>query len=182
MDFMVDLETMGKRPDAAIWSIGCVSFKDREYEELDNFYERVSLRSSVEAGLTMDTSTILWWMRQDDNVRAELNRPSEDLATVLSKFADWLKGQERDTQKRHLWAQGVGFDIPILHSAYDACGIDTRELWSFWNTHDLRTLESVVKRRGVEIPKSNDNAHNALADARAQLERLDWLMTKRKRG
>lgn len=181
MDFMVDLETMGNRPDAAIWSIGAVSFKDREFEEIDSFYERISLRSSIAAGLTMNADTILWWMRQDDNVRAEINRPSGALEAVLKKFAHWLIEQEPDVHERYLWAQGVGFDIPILHSAYDACGIDTTPLWSFWNTHDLRTLESIVKRRGVRIPEFDAEKHNALADAQAQLKRLGWLMNRKKR-
>jgi len=37
----------------------------------DSFYKIVNLKSSVNAGLTMTTETVLWWMQQSDEARGE---------------------------------------------------------------------------------------------------------------
>ena len=55
---MLDLETMGLDPNAAIISIGAVHFTKDEL--LEEFYTAVSLKSCVDLGLTMTQSTIDW--------------------------------------------------------------------------------------------------------------------------
>lgn len=73
-DVMLDLETMGQGPDAAIVAIGAVSF-DLEAGKLGSeFYTVVDLTSSVEAGGKMDPSTVLWWLQQSEQARSELKR------------------------------------------------------------------------------------------------------------
>ncbi len=57
IEFMVDLETMGIGPNAAIVAIGAVAMDtDKLVLTGEEFYEVVSLQSSVDAGLVIDPS------------------------------------------------------------------------------------------------------------------------------
>jgi hypothetical protein len=65
---MIDLETMGNKPNAPIVSIGAVFF-DPSTGELGGFYRVVSLKSSVDGGAIPDPETIMWWMQQSEEAR-----------------------------------------------------------------------------------------------------------------
>mgnify|MGYP006408929027 CR=1 FL=1 len=77
MHIMIDLETMGTRPDAPIISIGAVAFDANG--PLDSFYAGVNLGSSVNSGAKIDASTVLWWMQQSDEARAALVPKDDEL-------------------------------------------------------------------------------------------------------
>lgn len=87
---MLDLETMGNGPQAAIIAIGTVAFDMSGIK--DRFYTQVSLESSVRAGLIADPSTITWWMQQSDEARAAFkgNDKAAQLAVALGQFTTWL--------------------------------------------------------------------------------------------
>jgi len=155
---MLDLETMGTGPTAAIASIGAVAF------DLDNgltrqFYRRVDLQSCVTAGLTMDASTVLWWMRQGDAARSELQLEAVDLMPALGEFREWFPVRAK------LWGNGATFDNVIMRSAYTA--MDMTAPWEYWDDRCLRTLRDL--RPDIPRPKP-ELAHHALSDAVAQAE------------
>ena len=68
---MLDLETMGTGPTAAITAIGAVAFSV-EAGITDTFYKKVDLESSVRNGGTMDPGTVIWWLGQSDAARKEM--------------------------------------------------------------------------------------------------------------
>lgn len=153
-NIMLDLETLGNKPGAVIVAIGAVRFGGGALTE--EFYSRVDAQSCVDQGLKLDTSTVLWWMKQDDEARAELNKPGERLMTALASFKDLI------TKDDLVWGNGSDFDNTILAAAYDACGIPLP--WKFWNNRCYRTLKALRP----EIKINNGVKHNALDDARAQ--------------
>jgi exodeoxyribonuclease VIII len=155
---LLDLETMGKGPTAAITSIGAVVF-NLEDGVTSQFYRRVDLQSCVTAGLTMDASTVLWWMEQDDAARSEFQRESVDLMQALGEFREWFPAGAK------LWGNGATFDNVIMRSAYDA--LDMKAPWEYWDDRCLRTLRDL--RPDIPRPKP-ELAHHALSDARAQAE------------
>lgn len=63
-NLMIDLESMGKKPNAPIVSIGAVFFDPQSGELGQEFYTAVNLESAMEQGAVPDGDTILWWLRQ----------------------------------------------------------------------------------------------------------------------
>jgi len=61
---MVDIETLGSRPGAAIASIGAVVFSPDAV--LEEFECNVQLEGQTEQGMKLDVSNIKGWMQQSD--------------------------------------------------------------------------------------------------------------------
>jgi len=160
---MVDLETMGQGTDAAIISIGAVHFDTCKRTIESTFYSEVNLESSLQLGLKIDASTVLWWMKQSEAARKAFkhNEKARDIYDVLTRFEEWYP--ERAT----FWGNGATFDNVILSTAYDLYGIE--KPWKYWEDRCFRTLCSLYP----EISVSDvGTAHNALDDALYQTELL----------
>jgi len=154
---MLDLETMGQRKDAAIIAIGAVKFGDGKI--YDEFYQIIDLQSSIDAGLSIDASTIMWWMKQSDAARNEFGRASASIDGVLQNFSDWI-GDDSDPE---IWGNGAAFDNVILANAYHKCGI--KQPWKYWNDRCYRTIKAMVPKLTLERTGTH---HNALDDAKHQ--------------
>ena len=152
---MIDTETLGTKPGAAILSIGAVMFGP--YGLGGTFYAPVLLESCISVGLTIDPATVTWWMRQSDEARAAAFR--EDAAPlwkVLGDFFDWYSAN----RATHPWCHGTTFDAPILEAAFKACGLAAP--WQYWDVRDTRTLYDLA---GVKVDRAAGTHHNALDDA-----------------
>ncbi len=156
-DVMLDLETMGNSPTAAIIAIGAVQFDPAAGELGGEFYAVVDLQSSVAAGLRMEPATVLWWLAQSDEARAAVTQPGRPLADVLRDFASWLPAGAR------VWGNGASFDNVVLASAYKAVGM--RVPWNFRADRCYRTLCALKPDRAYA---RSGTAHNALDDAWSQ--------------
>lgn len=157
-DVMIDIETLGTKPGAAILSIGAVMFGASGLGK--TFYAPVSLTSCTDAGLTVDAETVQWWMFQSEAARAAAFAPgAEPLASALLRFAAWF----HDQGGVHPWSHGATFDVPLLDAAFSACHLSAP--WAFWNVRDTRTL---YDQAGVKVDRSHGTQHNALDDAIAQ--------------
>ncbi|ENC4628233.1 3'-5' exoribonuclease, partial [Escherichia coli] len=64
---MIDLETMGKNPDAPIASIGAVFFDPQTGEQGPEFSKIIDMGT---CGGTVDISTIEWWLQRSGEARA----------------------------------------------------------------------------------------------------------------
>ena len=158
---MLDIETLGNSPGSVIVSLGAVKFGGGEIR--DTFYRRIDAESCVRQGLRMDVSTVLWWMKQGDAARAELNKPAEDLANVLLAFSQWLDPRN----EAEIWGNGATFDNVLLAEAYAACRI--RRPWKFSNDRCYRTVKALHPH--VELTRQGTH-HNALDDAASQAKHL----------
>ena len=153
-NIMVDLETMGQNSNSAIIAIGAVRFSETIQ---DSFYEIVDLQSSVDAGLEIDPSTIMWWMKQSDEARGAFAREGSSLIVALSDFSLWAGNHPI------IWGNGADFDNVILANAYRAFSL--KPPWAFWDSRCYRTLKNL--NRHIKMERSG-TAHNALDDARTQ--------------
>lgn len=158
---MIDIETLGTAANSVILSIGAVSF-DADGLLADEFYSNINIDSCLDKGLAVEGRTILWWMGQSDEARAALGLNERSLTGALvgldSAF-DW-----RDTL---IWCNGLSFDLPILDTAYRACGMQAP--WQYYNGRDYRTIKGELDRdvfKSLEVKPTV--GHNALADAKAQ--------------
>ncbi len=85
---MVDLETLGVLPNAAILTIGAVKFnRGGRLQTLDNsdhFYHRIVIQSSLDVGLTTSPETEIWWNQQEPAIRHEAFRRELQFDYVFS--------------------------------------------------------------------------------------------------
>lgn len=164
-DVMVDLETMGNGSNAAIVAIGAVEFCPKAGLGRA-FYEKVSLQSSVAHGLSIDASTVVWWLQQSDEARAELTKSGAvELPLAIRMFTSYLQSLG-DSKALKIWGNGATFDNVILRSAYKA--VKEEAPWAFWNDRCFRTLKAM--NSSVALPVRGGVHHNALDDAKYQAE------------
>lgn len=159
---MLDLETMARKPDAAIVSIGAVKFDDDGIH--DEFYINIDPRSCKEAGLRIDINTINWWKDQKPEAYAALKNFRVPLAEALRKFSEWFGPKSLE-----IWANAPTFDCVILRHAYEVLNLEPP--WQYYDENCYRTM---VKRFGISKIKASDRDlhHNALSDAKAQTMNL----------
>ena len=154
---MIDLETLGTKPDCVILTLGAIKFDPFTNEEPHSgLYQKLDIDEQDKLKRTQDESTIEWWGKQTQSVQEEAfseeGRISLDQMTKeINKF---LVGVDV------VWAQGPAFDIVILENLYQQLGLPIP--WNFWQIRDSRTLFSLLsKAPGKAIQQE---AHNALAD------------------
>jgi len=161
MNVMVDIETLGKRPGAAILSIGACEFNDGGVVPHTRFYRAVDLFSSLMAGLVTDESTIEWW-RQQTQAAKDAAQPAKGRVTLHEALLDFAAYVTKDTL---VWAKGPDFDLVLLDEAYQRTKLT--KPWSYRNTRDVRTICGLVPKLALA---ANNFKHYALADAEAQAE------------
>lgn len=170
---MVDLETMGSGPDAPIVSIGAVYFDPSTGNTGAEFYQVVSLESSMSFGMKPDASTIQWWLKQSSEARsAILVDEAMGLRETLELLADFIaENAANGSHTVQLWGNGCSFDNVIIRRAYALT--ETPFSVPFWNDRDVRTMVELGKSVGInprfDIPFEGD-MHNALSDARHQVK------------
>ena len=172
-NIMVDLETMGAGSTAAIIAIGAVKFgADGLGEE---FYAAVDLDSCQKAGLAIDASTLMWWLKQSAAARKAVTvKNPTSLFQALSDFTKFV-GPKKSAK---IWGNGASFDNPILANAYRA--INLEQPWDFWNDRCYRTVKALLGA-GIEV-ETVGTAHNALDDAKTQALHLCKIMEVIQKG
>jgi exodeoxyribonuclease VIII len=170
-DIMLDLETMGNGPDAAIIAIGAIDFDVDTCKTGTGFYVHVDLASSVAAGGIIDPSTVLWWMKQNDQARGAFARPGEKIAVALHLFAEWVSVRGARNEVR-VWGNGAAFDNVILASAYRR--LDLVPPWEFWNDRCYRTMKAQYP--DIKLQRAGTH-HNAIDDAISQADHLLAMLT-----
>src|SRR5574343_308044 len=93
--FMLDLETMGLQPNAAVVAIG-IAYFDRD-SILDTFYTPVSLEDCKNVGLVTLKSTEDWWAKQSPEARAawDVENPPSVLES-LGAMAKWVRSHSAE--------------------------------------------------------------------------------------
>jgi len=162
---MIDIETMGLTPGAAIVSIGAVIFDPRcNRVTKSTFYEELDWLAQ---GRNIDLETKSWWEDGKPNgapkAAQEALHGLEDLEEVLDNLTDYLPADCK------VWGNGSIFDIAILENAYRS--YDKVIPWEFWNVRDCRTIKDMYESsRGGWDKKMGGGKHNALQDAIYQAE------------
>ena len=178
---MIDIETGGIRPDAPIASIGAVRFKPdgTRLEGPENeFYMAINLVGPNQPA--PDASTMYWWMRQSEEARAAFceGEHGARLSDALYALRHWLSGAVRPdfvdpdlkvVFQGEVWIRGDR-DSVWLDEAYRRCGWPLPYKYS--KVRDQRSIVEFARSRGVDIPFQEETAHNALLDARYQVDCL----------
>lgn len=160
LDLMLDCETMGTGPDAALVSIGAVFFSERDGALGDTFYRVINLATAVRSGGQIDPGTVMWWLAQDDAARTAIRTGTSDITEVLTEFQAFVKRGGPDVR---VWGCSPTFDCLKVERSMKRVGLTVP--WKYFNERDYRT----VRERNKSI-KLNERTglHNALDDAKFQ--------------
>lgn len=160
---MLDIETMGNTPGAAIISIGAVFIKEGKLAE--EFYMRTSLESCMQSGLTCDPSTIVWWMGQDEDARKSITTESKHIGEALIQFHQWVHNAcNSDFKDLQVWGNASTFDVVLIE---EACRRMQYPIpWKFWGHRCYRTMKNMFPN--VAKPDFVGVKHHALDDAKFQ--------------
>ncbi|WP_339140668.1 3'-5' exonuclease [Pseudoalteromonas galatheae] len=178
-DVMLDIETMGQGPRAAIITIGACFFDPMTGDIGAGFEVSVDLSSSAML-CEMDASTVLWWLEQDDEARQKLLAHDVlPLAEALGEFDQWVS-QIENFKARKIWGNGATFDNAIVRNAFDACQMKTP--WPYFGDRDVRTIVDLGRRLFNFDPKTDmpfeGTRHNALDDAIHQAKYVSAIFQK----
>ncbi|QHG51209.1 exonuclease [Escherichia coli] len=172
---MIDLETMGKNPDAPIISIGAIFFDPQTGEMGPEFSKTIDLET---AGGVIDRDTIKWWLKQSREAQSAIltdEIPLDDALLQLREFIDENSG-EFFVQ---VWGNGATFDNVILRRSYERQGIPCP--WRYTNDRDVRTMVALGLVMDFDarttIPFEGER-HNALNDARYQAKYVSAIWQK----
>ena len=172
---MIDLETMGKNPDAPIISIGAIFFDPQTGDMGPEFSKTIDLET---AGGVIDRDTIKWWLKQSREAQSAIMTdeiPLDDALLQLREFIDENSG-EFFVQ---VWGNGANFENTILRRSYERQGIPCP--WRYYNDRDVRTIVELGKAIDFDartaIPFEGER-HNALDDARYQAKYVSVIWQK----
>lgn len=167
---MLDIETLGTAPDAVVISIGAVFFEPSTGETGNRFYRNISLESCIKAGLTVDASTIAWWMNQGEEAKALFN--SQEYVSIergLKSLAEFINRNAQNPNTMNVWGNGPSFDNTIISNLYRK--FEMPRPWAYYNERCVRTIVEIGLRRGHNPKKTipfTGTKHNALDDATHQ--------------
>ncbi|EHL0086881.1 3'-5' exoribonuclease [Escherichia coli] len=172
---MIDLETMGKNPDAPIISIGAIFFDPQTGDMGPEFSKTIDLET---AGGVIDRDTIKWWLKQSREAQSAIMTdeiPLDDALLQLREFIDENSG-EFFVQ---VWGNGANFDNTILRRSYERQGIPCP--WRYYNDRDVRTIVELGKAIDFDARTATPfegERHNALDDARYQAKYVSAIWQK----
>ncbi|MCZ5908217.1 3'-5' exoribonuclease [Escherichia coli] len=172
---MIDLETMGKNPDAPIISLGAIFFDPQTGEMGPEFSKTIDLDT---AGGVIDRDVIKWWLKQSREAQSAIltdEIPLDDALLQLREFIDENSGEFYV----RVWGNGANFDNVILRRSYERQGIPCP--WRYCNDRDVRTIVELGNSIGFDVRMTipfEGVPHNALDDARHQAKQVSAIWQK----
>lgn len=168
---MIDLETLSTRANAVVLAIGVAGY-DRSGTPFE-FYTRLDFEEQLGRKRVCSQSTIEWWMSRDADARNLFKEPKTMASTALLTLQDLLN---RRFEKEHLTVLGNGanFDVSILENMYH--DYDIFIPWKYQNVACYRTLKELTKSLPTCKLERKGTHHNALDDAKSQLEHFVRIM------
>lgn len=176
-DVMIDIETLGTSPNAAIVQIAAVRFdpwtrRISSPEGAFNFHARLTGDPLIDGDL--EWSTVQWWLRQSKEAQQRVFQPTtppkDHIGMRVMALVAWLG----EMPFKRVWASGPQFDLVLLKRTFERTiqalprfQIDEPlRPWpiSYKVERDFRTLREVGYLLGVPEPVRVGVAHDALDD------------------
>ncbi|ENI9593606.1 3'-5' exoribonuclease [Escherichia coli] len=172
---MIDLETMGKNPDAPINAIAGKFFDPATGEMGPEFSKTIDLET---AGGVIDRGTIKWWLKQSREAQSAILTDEIPLDDALLQFREFIDENSGEFFVQ-VWGNGATFDNVILRRSYERQGIPCP--WRYTNDRDVRTMVALGLVMDFDarttIPFEGER-HNALHDARYQAKYVSAIWQK----
>lgn len=162
-NIVIDIETLGRRNDAAITQIGIV-IADSNYNAVRQELIQIAPDAWGSCTRTFTGETILWWLGQKNSPLNEASsyycNDYRQALLVLDKIF-----KVHSTDDTLVWTKGA-MDLFCLKDLYEYFEMDIP--WKFWQPRDIRTIKEAVK----DWKTFENNNHNALEDALNELKEL----------
>lgn len=161
---MVDIETLGRRNDAAIREVGLVAFLESGEIigtlQISVFPEAWNCNNRTFSGETIQ------WIVSTGAIDPEPNCHSyEMLIEEMDRFFKDYNGANT-----RVWAKG-NMDFEVLKDLYETL---CKPLpWKFWQPRDLRTINDIFTSRSF---KQSQMPHRAVDDAVIQVKELIYTL------
>lgn len=163
-DVMLDLECLDVKESAIVTAIGAVRFDRKTFVIKDTFHQKLRWEEQEQAGRTISSRTVLWWMRQSPVAIQDMISEAVPVKVALDNFAKFYGSFPESP----LWGNGVDFDNVILGSLYDS--FNEIRPWSYKQNRCFRTFKNEWPE--VDTPARVGVHHNALDDALSQMYHL----------
>lgn len=161
-DIMVDIETLGVKPNSVMLTIGAVRFDpfsdDSKLKngplDMELFYARIDPESFTWPDADIDANTLKWWGLQKEEVREEAFSESDrkPIGIVMRDFYKWCQPFDR------IWANGPAFDIVILE--YICRKLERGFPWQYHQVRDARTIYKLIPNNQSQNHKNISNSVN----------------------
>ncbi|EEY2039409.1 exonuclease [Escherichia coli] len=172
---MIDLETMGKNPDAPINALAGKFFDPATGEMGPEFSKTIALET---AGGVIDRDTIKWWLKQSREAQSAILTDEIPLDDALLQFREFIDENSGESFVQ-VWGNGANFDNVILRRSYERQEIPCP--WRYTNDRDVRTMVAlglVMDFDARNVITFEGDRHNALHDARYQAKYVSAIWQK----
>lgn len=161
---MLDLETMGTGPNAAVVQIVFIPFNLKTGKAHPDFFEvNVDLLSSIQAGgeVDVDQATVKWWQNQDGFYPTG---ESVSISEAIRRLNNFIGGYP---ELKRVWAQGASFDIAIMEGFARRVGAPAP--WKYNAGRDTRTVYDLARETGWDKPEGTAPTYRAWEVCRQQI-------------
>jgi hypothetical protein len=142
-NFVLDLETLGTRPNSAILQIGITCIETKQTLGIQ-IGEAIA---STNEFFGVDAATYDWWLKQDEAVREQVFATGLSHPEALLAIDRWVWEQAAATNVpldyAIVWANDPEFDCVILKNAYGT--YTTPYPFNFRNHRSFRTLHAQMQ-------------------------------------
>lgn len=166
-NLMIDVESMGKNPDAALVAIGAVFFDEHTGQIGDTFYRAIHLATACQLGFKIEPATVLFWLGQDQEARNAILFNAVHVQDAMEDFTQWVQTHGPSKADLRVWGNSPSFDCIKTQAHLEACGVEVP--WFYWAERDYRTIR---ERNKVVEEDARDGLHNAVFDAVHQAKHL----------
>ncbi len=171
--FMVDIETLSVKNDAAVIAVGVAVFN--RVEILDSHMWLIDPIYAI--GHREQRTFNEFWNNPEmvtDDVRERMFSGLEkpwDVCDQFNQFYETWKPNE-------MWANPPQFDYIILRSMYEAC--EMIPAWHWREEKDFRTVKDMAKSLGIDYSSAYEGrqAHDARDDAIAQAKAIQLVWNR----
>jgi len=159
---MIDIETLSRKPDGCIISIGMAVFNESKVLAVDSW----AIEHRYWHG-HLEPNTLHWWFQQSEEARhfsfSGTHTDSHVAVKIKDLFAEYMVHE--------VWANDPDFDLVMLKGWWSRCSALEYPV-KFWNHRSYRTLLALVRDLTGTDPKKDFAgefiAHNPADDATAQ--------------
>ena len=167
LDIAIDIETLSRKPTAAILAIAACPFRLDGYgEQIDTepFFRVIDASSCAMYDMDFSKGTVKWWSEQSSEAKAPfLEGKSVPIKSALFDlnqiFEQWRSDQKAEGLR--VWMQGTDFDGPILRNAFITVFDDDRTTgenesmpWRHDELRDSRTF--ILEHMRLFHPEAED--------------------------
>lgn len=160
---MIDLETLGTKPDSVFLSIAAVQFDITNGDIGKTFQVNIELQSAIKSGRTIDADTIKWWLEQRADIMKKMFETPIQLPIALHQLSFFFE----ENKLIFPWGNSASFDLGMLNDAYAKARI--RQPWSFRAERCYRTVIQMLNQFPLKDPV---RAHDPIYDCEYQIQCL----------